>query len=628
MLSSSASDWLSLVTRYARSLAVMSMIGHVIGLGDRHLDNILLDQGTGEVIHIDFNVCFEKGTKLPVPETVPCRLTSNFRHALGPTGVEGVFRSSCEDSLRELRSNQETLLTLLEAFVYDPLIDWAPDHRSDAERRAMDKDISQTLLAARIVELRVQWQKNRESLGSTLPVLADVLSETIAVMQECDALRRKNEALERERVLLDAAVQPEMRTVIDTLGDLCSRQASADRVTGVAADVITQSLQTSQAWQSQHVAAFDMLTTDRAPALFASVCEGSPVKQATQGVCTAMIAATNFFQTINQLALIQASVDARSQAVALLARRSKLVDQCRVILRTYASVITDSPRDAVSRNASQRWSTALESGLQARTATACDTAASEVELRAIPSAVTQACRSVESALQVMAKSLAAATVAIKEPGAREGELDSLQHELAEAETSIKSLAATSTGAATLDCAVVLLTMEALRRSSDEEATIRSDTTVEASEFKPYTGSLVQLERTLASVVHAVRLAAACRRETGASSSLSPDDTDNSLLIADTALRALRCMRELLLNFERHVLPDTMKGLQVQGGDVEPVFAAFDELCRGVPDLVKLIAGSKGAAQPVYTAQLARLRQEFATFLKVRNTVMLRMGGGL
>lgn len=40
----------------------MSMVGYIIGLGDRHLDNVLIDMTTGEVVHIDYNVCFEKGT--------------------------------------------------------------------------------------------------------------------------------------------------------------------------------------------------------------------------------------------------------------------------------------------------------------------------------------------------------------------------------------------------------------------------------------------------------------------------------------------------------------------------------------------------------------------------------------
>lgn len=50
----------------------------------RHLDNILLDTSSCELVHIDFNVCFEKGLRLRVPEVVP------FRCA--PLGVRGGVR--------------------------------------------------------------------------------------------------------------------------------------------------------------------------------------------------------------------------------------------------------------------------------------------------------------------------------------------------------------------------------------------------------------------------------------------------------------------------------------------------------------------------------------------------------
>jgi len=83
-----AAEWRLSVRRYARCMSVMSMIGYVIGLGDRHLDNVLINLGSGDIVHIDYNVCFEKGRTLRIPEKVPFRLTQNLVHALGITGIE------------------------------------------------------------------------------------------------------------------------------------------------------------------------------------------------------------------------------------------------------------------------------------------------------------------------------------------------------------------------------------------------------------------------------------------------------------------------------------------------------------------------------------------------------------
>jgi FKBP12-rapamycin complex-associated protein len=36
--------------------------------------------------------------------------------------IEGNFRSTCENTMRVLRANKDSLLAILEAFVYDPLL--------------------------------------------------------------------------------------------------------------------------------------------------------------------------------------------------------------------------------------------------------------------------------------------------------------------------------------------------------------------------------------------------------------------------------------------------------------------------------------------------------------------------
>jgi serine/threonine-protein kinase ATR len=90
-------QWHEARTRFTLSCAVWSAVGHVIGLGDRHTENILVDTSSGEVVHVDFDCLFDKGLKLARPEVVPFRLTANMVDAMGSVGYEGAFRGGlCE----------------------------------------------------------------------------------------------------------------------------------------------------------------------------------------------------------------------------------------------------------------------------------------------------------------------------------------------------------------------------------------------------------------------------------------------------------------------------------------------------------------------------------------------------
>ena len=55
--------------------------------------------------------------------------------AMGATGIEGSFRKCCEVTLRVLRKEMDTLLSVLKPFVHDPLVEWskktAPKFRTE-----------------------------------------------------------------------------------------------------------------------------------------------------------------------------------------------------------------------------------------------------------------------------------------------------------------------------------------------------------------------------------------------------------------------------------------------------------------------------------------------------------------
>ncbi|CAK9032960.1 Serine/threonine-protein kinase Smg1 [Durusdinium trenchii] len=99
---------------YTLSTSFSSILGHLIGLGDRHLDNLLLDLTTGEVVHVDYSICFDRGQRLRVPERVPFRLTRCMVHALGPLGLGGPFVQTMEVGLGLIAEWRELILSLMD----------------------------------------------------------------------------------------------------------------------------------------------------------------------------------------------------------------------------------------------------------------------------------------------------------------------------------------------------------------------------------------------------------------------------------------------------------------------------------------------------------------------------------
>ncbi|KAL1193295.1 Serine/threonine-protein kinase ATR [Cardamine amara subsp. amara] len=122
--------WFRSRVAYAHTTAVWSMVGHVVGLGDRHGENILFDSTSGDCVHVDFSCLFDKGLQLEKPELVPFRLTQNMIDGLGMTGYEGIFMRVCEITLTVLRTHRETLMSILETFIHDPLVEWTKSHKS------------------------------------------------------------------------------------------------------------------------------------------------------------------------------------------------------------------------------------------------------------------------------------------------------------------------------------------------------------------------------------------------------------------------------------------------------------------------------------------------------------------
>ncbi|CAE7473755.1 ATR, partial [Symbiodinium sp. KB8] len=133
---SDPSAWFEARLQFSRSAAAWSMAGHIIGLGDRHGENLLLNTRTGACCHVDFDCIFDKGLTLSIPEIVPFRASPNMLDGMGITGYEGVFRRASEACMHTLRESQGILLAQLESFIHDPLVEWSRADGSHSARAA------------------------------------------------------------------------------------------------------------------------------------------------------------------------------------------------------------------------------------------------------------------------------------------------------------------------------------------------------------------------------------------------------------------------------------------------------------------------------------------------------------
>jgi len=188
-LSASPEAFLSIRSRFGESLASINVCSYLLGIGDRHLDNFLVDLNrfvshlsppslvekliplppvssiySGQLVAIDFGHAFGSATQfLPYPELVPFRLTRQLVKFLSPHETGGLLENTmvrvmtCKrDSLSfpflsfpslrlslyfffffsmciGLQQHKDIVLNSMDVFLKEPLLDWQKFARRQAK---------------------------------------------------------------------------------------------------------------------------------------------------------------------------------------------------------------------------------------------------------------------------------------------------------------------------------------------------------------------------------------------------------------------------------------------------------------------------------------------------------------
>ena len=146
---------------FAASLAASSISGWIVGLGDRHCENILLDVSHGSLVHVDFGYAFGTGTlTLPIPEIVPFRATRTFLGALKPLDAREWLETDMARVLTALRSGKNLLEGAMDIFIRDPILDWTRETQKgdDVEKH---------------VEMRVMHARSKLSLANPASICTE-----------------------------------------------------------------------------------------------------------------------------------------------------------------------------------------------------------------------------------------------------------------------------------------------------------------------------------------------------------------------------------------------------------------------------------------------------------------------
>jgi len=191
----------------------------VLGIGDRHLENFMLEKSTGRVVGIDFGHAFGSATfMLPTPELMAVRLTRQMTSFLQPLDTGALLKEYMALALRALRSRRVELMRVMDIFISEPLLDWGQHARKldEKQRKSLAASADEEGASAASVDVSASAPVYG-SAGS-----ADALATTWA-RERVNGVRRKLEGHNSAHITISELEASCMLTVRKDLEQLKQR---------------------------------------------------------------------------------------------------------------------------------------------------------------------------------------------------------------------------------------------------------------------------------------------------------------------------------------------------------------------------------------------------------------------
>ena len=159
---------------FIRSSAGYCVITYILGIGDRHLENLML-KPTGHLLHIDFGFIFGKD---PKPMPAPMRLTKEMVQCMGGKDSVGfaAFQRYCCQGYNILRYKAPLILSLLNLLKDSGIKDFCVTQNANQvieqvkEKLRLDLSVEDEASAEEHLKAKLE-----DSVSAIMPVLMDMV---------------------------------------------------------------------------------------------------------------------------------------------------------------------------------------------------------------------------------------------------------------------------------------------------------------------------------------------------------------------------------------------------------------------------------------------------------------------